>query len=98
MAWLGQAGGGAGTPVKSTRLAPEAQVRSRLLPKIRSWFALGAPLELLSPLSVLRSLYALLLVAWPVIAAAVGTTGTGVAAVVVGVPGHVTYPMEVPRT
>jgi predicted signal transduction protein with EAL and GGDEF domain len=55
-------------------LASEAQVQSRLFPKIRSWFALGAPLELLSPLSVLRILYGLLLLAWPVTARVVGTT------------------------
>ena len=67
-AWRGWAepGGSAGPPVKSTRLASEPQVKSRLFPKVRSWFALGAPLELLSPLSVLRILYALLLHAWPV--------------------------------
>jgi len=76
--WRGWAtpGGSANRPVKSTRLASEAQVKSRLFPKTRSWFALGAPLELLSPLSVLRILYALLLVAWPVTAGMVGTTGT----------------------
>ncbi len=56
-------------------------MKSRLFPKTRSWFALGAPLELLSPLSVLRILYALLLVAWPITAGVVGTTGTNVVAV-----------------
>jgi hypothetical protein len=69
--------------VKSTRLASEAQVKSRLFPKTRSWFALGAPLELLSPLSVLRIVYALLLVAWPVTAGVVGTTTTNRVAVAV---------------
>jgi hypothetical protein len=63
-------------------LAPEAQVKSRLFPKTRSWFALGAPLELLSPLSVLRVLYGLLLLAWPVTASVVGTTATNATAVV----------------
>jgi diguanylate cyclase len=41
-------------------------VRSRTFPKTRSWFALGAPLELLSPLSVLRILFAVDIVAWPI--------------------------------
>jgi hypothetical protein len=36
-----------------------------MFPKTRSWFALGAPLELLSPLSVLRILFALAIVLWP---------------------------------
>jgi predicted signal transduction protein with EAL and GGDEF domain len=53
-----------------------------MFPKIRSWFALGAPLELLSPLSVLRIVYALILLAWPVIAVVVGTTRTNAIAVV----------------
>ena len=37
-------------------------MKSRLFPKTRSWLALGAPLELLSPLSVLRVVYALMVV------------------------------------
>ena len=41
-------------------------MRSRMFPKTRSWFALGAPLELLSPLSVLRILFATAMVLWPV--------------------------------
>ncbi len=49
----------------STRLGADAQVRSRWFPKIRSWFALGAPLELLSPLSVMRPVYLLAAVIWP---------------------------------
>lgn len=69
--------------MKSTRLASEAQVKSRLFPKTRSWFALGAPLELLSPLSVLRIIYALVLLVWPLTAAVVGTTGTNLIAVAV---------------
>jgi predicted signal transduction protein with EAL and GGDEF domain len=84
--WRGwaQPGGSATTAVKSTRLAPDAPVQSRLFPKTRSWFALGAPLELLSPLSVLRIVYALLLLAWPLTAAVVDTTTVnGVAVVVV---------------
>ena len=50
--------------VTSDRLASET-VQHRLFPKTRSWFALGAPLELLSPLSVLRILFGLALL-WPV--------------------------------
>ncbi len=57
---------GASSSVTSERLAPDAAVRSRIFPKTRSWFALGAPLELLSPLSVLRIIYALAVVLWPV--------------------------------
>jgi diguanylate cyclase len=57
---------GSSGPVTSTRLSAEAPVRSRIFPKTRSWFALGAPLELLSPLSVLRIVYALALVLWPI--------------------------------
>ena len=53
------------TTVTSTRLSPDAHVRNRLFPKTRSWFALEAPLELLSPLSVLRILYGLGAVVWP---------------------------------
>lgn len=53
-------------PVTSHRLSADASVQSRTFPKTRSWFALGAPLELLSPLSVLRILFALALVLWPV--------------------------------
>jgi hypothetical protein len=41
--------------VTSTRLPSDAPVRSRVFPKTRSWLALGAPLELLSPLSVCES-------------------------------------------
>ncbi|MGH9017376.1 MAG: hypothetical protein ACRDY1_06485, partial [Acidimicrobiales bacterium] len=82
--WRGWAtpGGRASSPVKSTRLDSEAAVKSRLFPKIRSWFALGAPLELLSPLSVLRIVYALLLLAWPVTTSVAGTTASTTVAVV----------------
>ncbi len=52
--------------VTSAALPSHASVRSRTFPKTRSWFALGAPLELLSPLSVLRILFAVDLVAWPI--------------------------------
>lgn len=39
-------------------------VRNRLFPKTRSWLALGAPLELLSPLSVVRVVYGMLFMCW----------------------------------
>jgi diguanylate cyclase len=51
--------------VTSAKLAPDAHVQNRLFPKTRSWFALESPLELLSPLSVLRILFALAAVTWP---------------------------------
>lgn len=54
--------------VTSARLDPSAKPRNRLFPKTRSWFALDAPLELLSPLSVLRVLFAVAIVTWPLIA------------------------------
>ena len=63
--WTSPTAGVSGS-VTSARLSAEAPVRSRMFPKTRSWFALGAPLELLSPLSVLRILFALAIVLWPV--------------------------------
>ena len=39
-------------------------MRNRLFPKTRSWFALDAPLALLSPLSVLRLVFAFAAVSW----------------------------------
>jgi EAL domain-containing protein (putative c-di-GMP-specific phosphodiesterase class I)/GGDEF domain-containing protein len=45
-------------------LQADAQVRNRLFPKTRSWFALDAPLALLSPLSVLRLVFAFAAVSW----------------------------------
>lgn len=53
--------------VTSARLGSTARPRNRLFPKTRSWFALDAPLELLSPLSVLRVLFAVATVTWPLI-------------------------------
>jgi EAL domain-containing protein (putative c-di-GMP-specific phosphodiesterase class I)/GGDEF domain-containing protein len=50
--------------VTSERLASGAPVKNRLFPKVRSWFALGTPLELLSPLSVARILLILALLSW----------------------------------
>jgi len=54
--------------VRSRRLASNANVRNRLFPKTRSWFSLSAPLELLSPLSVLRILYGLAALVWTLMA------------------------------
>jgi EAL domain-containing protein (putative c-di-GMP-specific phosphodiesterase class I)/GGDEF domain-containing protein len=50
--------------VSSGRLTTEAEVKNRFFPKLRSWIALGAPLELMSPLSVLRANFAVSAVAW----------------------------------
>ncbi len=64
--WDERSGDGPQT-VTSARLGASAKPRSRLFPKTRSWFALDAPLELLSPLSVARVLVALAVVSWPVV-------------------------------
>ncbi|MGH9072925.1 MAG: putative bifunctional diguanylate cyclase/phosphodiesterase [Acidimicrobiales bacterium] len=76
-AWRGWAGppGERNHSVTSARLPAGVQVRSRLFPKTRSWFALDAPLELLSPLSVMRLVYGLGLVSWPASALALRTPG-----------------------
>lgn len=50
----------------SIPLGSRAPVRNRLFPKTRSWFALDAPLALLSPLSVLRLMYGLAVLSWTV--------------------------------
>jgi diguanylate cyclase len=52
------------TTATSVPLQSGAQVRNRLFPKTRSWFALDAPLALLSPLSVLRLVFAFAAVSW----------------------------------
>lgn len=44
----------------------DVETVSRLFPKVRSWFALGAPLELLSPLSVVRIIAIVAALTWPV--------------------------------
>jgi len=49
-------------------------VANRVFPKTRSWFALGAPLELLSPLSVLRIILAMATIVWPLLALPFGPT------------------------
>jgi EAL domain-containing protein (putative c-di-GMP-specific phosphodiesterase class I)/GGDEF domain-containing protein len=48
--------------VTSARLGARAEVRNRLFPRTRSWFALASPMELLTPLAVLRLLLPLLAV------------------------------------
>lgn len=59
---------GAGSvPAVTSRRLDGAPVVNRLFPKMRSWFTLGAPLELLSPLSVLRLIYPLLASTWPLL-------------------------------
>ena len=57
--------------VTSSRLDAGAPVQSRMFPKTRSWFALGAPVELMSPLSVLRIVIPLAALVWVVEAATV---------------------------
>ena len=48
----------------SIPLTSAAEVRNRIFPKTRSWFALDAPLALLSPLSVFRVMFAFAAVTW----------------------------------
>jgi EAL domain-containing protein (putative c-di-GMP-specific phosphodiesterase class I)/GGDEF domain-containing protein len=50
-------------PVASDRLE-SSSVANRWFPKVRSWFALGAPLELLSPLSLIRVVTAVAAATW----------------------------------
>jgi diguanylate cyclase len=71
--------------VSSKRLSTDAAVKNRLFPKTRSWFALDAPLELLSPLSVLRILYALAIAIWIPIAVLVRGPGENLAIVVIAI-------------
>ncbi len=63
-----------GFDVTSERLDASARSKSRYFPKTRSWFALESPLELLSPLSVLRVMFALAAATW-VILGLVGMAG-----------------------
>jgi EAL domain-containing protein (putative c-di-GMP-specific phosphodiesterase class I)/GGDEF domain-containing protein len=51
--------------VTSMPLGDGAAVRSRLFPKMRSWISLGFPLELVSPLSVLRIVFVFGALLWP---------------------------------
>ncbi|HLI24718.1 MAG TPA: bifunctional diguanylate cyclase/phosphodiesterase [Acidimicrobiales bacterium] len=77
----------ASTTVISGRLPSGVAVQSRLFPKIRSWLALGAPLELLSPLSVVRVVYAVLSVSWAAEAAAFDWSRAGLAVVLTAAAG-----------
>ncbi len=65
--WTGWAHGvdGRAVTVTSDRL-DHSDVANRWFSKIRSWFALGAPLELLSPLAIARILALVALVTWPI--------------------------------
>lgn len=65
--------------VTSDRLGHET-VGNRMFPKVRSWFALGAPLELLSPLSVARILVIFAAGTWAA-GAVLGTFDTVAAAI-----------------
>ncbi|HVB07208.1 MAG TPA: GGDEF domain-containing phosphodiesterase [Acidimicrobiales bacterium] len=67
--------GEGGHSITSARLPSDAPVKNHLFPKTRSWFALGAPLELLSPLSVLRILHALGTLLFPLLAFPFGLSG-----------------------
>jgi len=69
--WDGLPEGHEGRVVSSSLRAVGTAVENPLLPKTKSWFALGAPLELLSPLSCWRILFALTAL-WCVVAALVG--------------------------
>lgn len=83
--WRGWAGtAGAGDTVKSAPLAAGAPVGNRVFPKTRSWFTLGAPIELLSPLSVFRLLFALQMILWPIAGAPWRWAGVPAAVVLAG--------------
>src|SRR5580698_2704798 len=56
--WDGLPEGDGSRVVSASLRAVGEAVENPLLPKTRSWFALGAPLELLSPLSCWRILFA----------------------------------------
>lgn len=68
--------------VTSDRLA-DGDVANRWFPKVRSWFALGAPLELLSPLSVARIVSIVAAATW-LLGGVTGTLPRPIAAVLVG--------------
>jgi len=70
----------------SAPLGSHAPVQNRLFPKTRSWFALDAPLALLSPLSVLRMMFALAAVTWT-LAAVLWSSSDNRTWVVVGLSG-----------
>jgi EAL domain-containing protein (putative c-di-GMP-specific phosphodiesterase class I)/GGDEF domain-containing protein len=71
--------------VTAARLRSPGDSPSRLFPKIRSWLALDSPLELLSPLSVLRVNFAFGAIAFTVVGCLGSTTRADVvASLVVG--------------
>ncbi|MEP4590432.1 hypothetical protein [Ilumatobacter sp.] len=73
--------------VTGDRLRPDS-VANRMFPKVRSWFALGAPLELLSSLSVARILVLVGTATW-LLGGAIGALDafTGIVLTVVDVCG-----------
>ncbi len=71
--WRGWSAHGSGDAAVTSDPDPaSASVRHRFFQRTWSWFALGAPLELLSPLSVLRVVVVLFAVPWPLLALAIG--------------------------
>ena len=67
--------------VTSARLSLDAPVQNRWFPKVRSWVALGSPLELLSPLSIGRIVLVIAVLGWLLMLP--GATRDGVVAIVV---------------
>lgn len=78
-----------GQSVSSRPLRKSVKVRNTWFPKTRSWFALGAPIELLSPLSVIRVVLVFTAVVLPPAALAAGYpfSHRWIVAVVTGVSG-----------
>lgn len=69
--------------VTSSRLR-HVDVANRMFPKVRSWLALGAPVELMSPLSVVRIVAIAALFTWPTAVIVAGLPlGVGTALLVV---------------
>ena len=62
--WRGWSAANGEPVVTNARLSKDAKVQSRLFPKMHAWISLGTPLELLSPLSVLRVVYPLCAALW----------------------------------
>jgi EAL domain-containing protein (putative c-di-GMP-specific phosphodiesterase class I)/GGDEF domain-containing protein len=63
--------------VTSRPLEATASVSNRFFPKTRSWWALGAPINLMSPLSLLRVVYALMATIWPLVTLGLGAPRSG---------------------
>jgi len=81
--WRGWAGSAAATGSVTVGAVPlvSGASGSRILLRTRSWFALESPMELLSPLSVLRILFGIGLVLWPLLGVAWRWDGVGGATV-----------------